>query len=616
MSNRIHRARLALLPLALAAAFPSLSQTRDLPQAQPVAQLGAQLGETVVTATRSPTRTDDLVSEVVVIDRAKIEQSTARTVPELLARTAGLQMQANGGAGKASNVFIRGTEGRHTILLIDGVRYGSATAGAPMWDAVPVEMIERIEVLKGPASALYGSEGVGGVVQIFTRKGTQGLHPYASATVGSERYRQWSAGVTGGEGALTYALGLQQTREHGMSATNPGVQFGNYNADADPFNQDALNASVAYKFNAGWSADATLLYSDGVSHIDEGPGRDAQTAIRSFAGSVGVKGRVLPGWQTELRYGSGVDTSNAIVAAFLPTDFKTQQDQWTWQNNVDTPLGVVLAGLEHREQKVSGSTAYTVKERTINAVFVGINGSQGNHSWQANARRDRNSQFGTSNTGFVGYGYRISPAWRVNASHGTTFVAPSFNQLYFPGFGNVLLQPESGKNTDVGVTWSMGGHEVKLIRFDNRIRGYMTNTTLPINIPRTRIEGWTLGYEGKLGPVAVRASYDSLDPRNELNGRLLPRRARDQVTLGADYATGAWRFGGSLLAVGGRFDDAANTRPLGGYSTLDLYADYAFARDWSVQAKLNNATDRTYETALGYNQPGRAAYVTLRWQPK
>ncbi len=613
MKSSVFPARLAALPLALTAlfpAFPSLSQTAMAP-----IQVAA-LGETVVTATRNPTRTDELVSEVVVVTREQIEASTARTVPELLARTAGLQMSANGGPGKTSSVFIRGTESRHTILLIDGVRYGSATAGTPTWDAVPVDMIERIEVLKGPASALYGSEGVGGVVQIFTRRGQQGLHPYASATVGGHDHRQAAAGATGGQGAWNYALGVQTMREGGYSSTNTKVQFGNHNPDTDAFNQDALNASLGYKFNADWSADASVLYSDGVSHIDDGPGRDAQTAVRSFAGNLGLKGRVMPGWQTELRYGQGVDTSNAKVAATLPTDFKTQQDQLTWQNNIDTPLGVVLAGLEHRTQKVSGSTAYTVNERTINAVFIGLNGSAGSHSWQANARRDNNSQFGGSSTGFVGYGYRIAPAWRASVSHGTTFVAPSFNQLYFPGFGNPALQPEEGKNTDIGLTWSAGGHEVKLVRFDNKIRGYMTNTTLPINIPRTRIDGWALGYEGKVGALALRAAYDALDPRNEQNGRLLPRRAKQQVMLGADYGSGAWRFGGSVLNVGSRFDDAANTRALPGYTTVDLYVDYAVSKDWSLQAKVNNLTDRQYETALGYNQAGRAAYLTLRWQPR
>ncbi len=612
MKTPVFPARLAALPLALsgvfAAAFPSFSQT-----AVPV-QVAA-LGENVVTATRNPTRTDDLVSEVVVVKRDQIEASTARTLPELLARTAGLQMSANGATGKTSSVFIRGTESRHTILLIDGVRYGSATAGTPSWDNIPVDMIERIEVLKGPASALYGSEGVGGVVQIFTRQGKQGFHPYASATLGSERWRQWTGGFTGGQGAWTWALGLQQLRERGLSSTNPKVQFGNFNVDVDPFSQDAINASVALQINPDWRVDASMLYSDGVSHFDDGAGVDARSAVRAATLQAGVRGKLMPGWQTELRFAQGTDTAN-VITAVTPGAFKTQQDQWTWQNNIDTPLGVLLAGLEHREQRVSGSTAYSVTQRTIEGVFAGLSGNQGNHSWQVNARRDSNSQFGASSTGFAGYGYRISPAWRVNASHGTSFVAPSFNQLYFPGFGNAALQPETAKNTDLGLTWAAGGHEVKLVRFDNKIRGYMTNTTLPINIPRSRIDGWTLGYEGKVGAWGLRAGLDTLNPRNEANGRQLPRRAKEQLSLGADRRTGAWRYGASLLHVGTRFDDAANARRLDAYTTLDLHADWQVARDWSLQAKVNNLTDRQYETSYGYNQPGRAVYFTLRWQPK
>jgi vitamin B12 transporter len=145
-------------------------------------------------------------------------------------------------------------------------------------------------------------------------------------------------------------------------------------------------------------------------------------------------------------------------------------------------------------------------------------------------RRDNNSQFGGSSTGFAGYGYRISPAWRVSASHGTSFVAPSFNQLYFPGFGNAALQPERGRNTDLGLTWAANGHEVKLVRFDNKIRGYMTNTTLPINIPRSRIDGWTLGYEGKLGAWALRAGHGHAEPaqRGQRPPAAAPRQAADR----------------------------------------------------------------------------------------
>jgi vitamin B12 transporter len=579
------------------------------------AQSSVVLSPTVVTATRSATRADELVSDVTVIDREEIEASQGRTLPELLARVAGVQMAATGGLGKQSSVFIRGTENRHTILLVDGVRLGSATSGIPDWDTIPVEMIERIEILKGPASALYGSEGVGGVVQIFTRKGREGFHPFASLTAGTYEHFAGAAGVTGGQGALTYSLAAQRVQEQGFSATNPRVPFGNFNPDNDPFKQNSVNASLGYDLGGGWSADAGALYSDGVNWIDDGPGFDSRSAVRSLTAHAGIKGRPIAHWLTSLRVNQGDDTSNSIVASF-PGAFMTQQTEWNWQNNIDTAAGVVLAGAEQRVQRVSGSTAYTVDKRTINAVYAGLNGNYGPHSWQANLRRDDNSQFGGANTGFAGYGYRIAPAWRASASYGTSFVAPSFNQLYFPGFGNPALQPETGKNYDLALTWSQDGQEVKLVRFDNKIRGFMTNTTLPQNIPHARIDGWTLGYDGRFSQLALRASADLLDPRNETTGQQLPRRAKQQLTLGADWNQGVWTFGGSMLAASERFDDAANRNRLGGYATVDLYADWQVARDWSLQAKLNNVADRQYETAMGYNQPGRAFYLTLRWQPK
>lgn len=602
-------ARLAVLPLAAVSAFPW----------SVFAQATPELAETVVTATRVATRADQLTSEVVVVDREAIERSAGRTLPEVLARTASVQMTSNGGRGKTAGVFIRGTESRHTILLIDGVRYGSATAGTPVWDNLPVDMIERIEVLKGPASALYGPDAAGGVVQIFTRRGTQGLAPYAAATVGTNSYRELSAGLRGGQDNVRYALGVSHTNDKGFSATNPTVPFGNYNPDRDGFRQKALNASVDWQLNSDWKLSAGALYSDGTNHFDDGLGADTQSDARSTVLRAGVEGRITPEWTTRLNYSQGTDRSNALVSASqwnLPGLFETQQDQWTWQNDVKTPIGTVVAGAESLQQKVNSSTAYTVTERRINAVFAGLNGTAGGHSWQLNARRDDNSQFGGSSTGYAGYGYQFNKNWRAHASYGTSFVAPSFNQLYWPDYGNTLLMPEEGKNTEFGVDWTEGNHHVKLIRFDNKIRGFITSGKAPVNLPRARIEGWTLGYEGTFDALNLRAAVDALDPRNELTGKLLPRRSKSQVTLGADYAVGPWSFGGSLLKVGRRYDDAANATPLAGFTTVDLQASYALARDWNVQAKLNNVGDRAYETALGYNQPGRQFFVTLRYTPK
>ena len=602
-------ARLAVLPLAVAAAFPMGA----------VAQTAADLPETVVTATRLATRADELTSEVVVVDRETIERSGGRTLPEVLARTASVQMAANGGPGTTSSVFIRGTESRHAVLLIDGVRYGSATSGAPAWENIPLEMIERIEVLKGPASALYGADAAGGVVQIFTRRGTQGFAPSASITLGSKRYSQVAAGLRGGQGDVAYALGVSHTDDRSFSATNPQVPFGNYNPDRDPFRQSALNASVDWKLGSDWTLSAGAVYSDGTTHFDDGPGANTKSALRTTVLRAGAQGRITPDWTTRLNYNQGTDRSNALVSANpwnLPGLFETQQEQWSWQNDISTPVGMVVAGAESLQQKVDSSTAYVVTRRRINAVFAGLNGSASGHSWQLNARRDDNSQFGGSSTGYAGYGYQFNSQWRAHAGYGTSFVAPSFNQLYWPNYGNPLLQPEEGKNTEIGLDWTLDGHHVKLIRFDNKIRGFITSGVAPVNVPRARVEGWTLGYDGSLGPLAVRAALDSLDPRNEVTGKQLQRRAKTQITLGADYGVGPWRMGASLLKVGRRFDDAANKVELASYTTVDLYADYALAPDWSLQAKLSNAGDRVYETAKGYNQPGRAFYVTLRYAPK
>ncbi|MBU1444572.1 MAG: TonB-dependent receptor [Gammaproteobacteria bacterium] len=618
MSNNVSFLRAHPRVLSLAA---FLGGVAGVPVAASAQGAAGTLAETVVTATRTPARADELVSDTAVIDRAQIERFASRTLPDLLARVAGVQVTSNGGRGNPSSVFIRGAENRHTILLIDGVRYGSATLGTPVWDNIPVEMIERIEVVKGPASALYGSDGVGGVVQIFTRQARSGdpaFSPRASTTLGSRGYRQITGGFSGANGPFTYSLDAQRTLDRGFSSTNSKVPFGNYNPDRDPFEQSALNASLGFQLNRDWKIDAGLTYSDGVTHYDDGPDRDTRGKIRTEVAHIGVRGVVLPGWTTQLRYGRSQDSSRAIVAASysLPGIFKTTEDQYLWQNDIATPIGTVVAGLERREQKVDSDTRYTVNARDIDSAFAGLNGSAGAHSWQLNARHDRNTQFGDSNTWFGGYGYRLSPNWRVHASHGTSFVAPSFNQLYYPDFGNTALQPEEGKNTDVGITWSQDGHSVKLVRFDNRIRGFITSTTRPENIPRARIEGWTLGYDGQFGAWTVRASVDALDPRNEVTGKVLPRRAKLQTSFGIDYAVGAWSFGGSALNVGHRFDDTANTRTLRGYTTVDLHARYQVSKDWSVQARLENVGNVDYETAYGYNQPGRAAYVTLRWQPK
>lgn len=594
--------RVSALSLAVAAAFPSLAQT--------------QLKETVVTATRSESRADAIISDVTVISREDIERGTGRTVAELVARVSGVQMSANGGLGKSSSIFIRGTESRHVLLLVDGVRYGSATLGLANFDNIPLESIERIEVLKGPASALYGSDAVGGVIQIFTRKGAPGLHPYASVTIGTDERYEVSAGLHGGAAEVTYGINVQTLREKGFSATNPLVAFGLYNADADGFSQKSVNASLDWKLAPGWKADARVMQSDGVNHYDSGPGTfDTRADVVTSVYGLGVEGQLVPNWKTRLAFGTSEDRSTNWTSA-TPSQFNTVQDQWTWLNEIGTSVGKVLLGYERVDQKVSGTTAYTVDNRATDSWLAGLNGETGPHSWQFNLRRDQDSQFGAASTGLLGYGFRFTPNWRVHGSYGTSFKAPSFNALYYPGFGNASTQPEYGRNSELGMAYTAGAHEVKLTYFANRIQGFITTAPVVANIPYARIEGWTLAYEGQVDAFTYRAALDLLDARNEANGLKLPRRADQQLTAGVDYALGSWKLGATLLAASDRFDNAANTQPLGGYATVDIHADYAVSKDWAVEGRLTNIGDKPYQTAYGYNQSGRSAYITLRYQPK
>ena len=582
----------------------------------------SKVDEVIVTGTRTTTRVDETLGDVTVIGRDQIEQSTGKTLAELLGQQAGVQFWSSGGLGKASSVSLRGLEARHTLLLIDGVRYSSATVGTPTWENIPLESIERIEIVRGPLSGLYGSDAVGGVIQIFTRRGKDGLRGNGVASVGSKRFGQLGGGLSFGQGAFDGSLQVQRTENRGFSATNSRVPFGSYNADNDGFRQNSGNAQLGWKIGGDWRADARLLQSDGVTQYDDGPGADAKAKLRTQVASVNVGGPVTAIWQSNLRVARSTDDYVTLATASPFSDLgkiATVQDQLAWENTVATPLGAAVVIVEQTKQKVSRPGApFSVSDRDITGVAAGLNGRAGAHHWQANVRHDSNSQFGSQTTGTAAYGFDITPAWRVGASYGTSFVVPNFNQLYFPNFGNPNLLPEEGKQSEVNIRWLGANQQARVAYFDSRIRGYISSGPLPTNIPRTRIDGVTASYDVRIANVTVAASVDHVNPRNDTSGstnygKLLPRRVKDSVKLGADVDLGAWRVGASMVAFSERFDNAANTTRLPGFATLDLRADWRLSKEWSVNVRLNNVTDKKYETVYGYNQPGREGYLTLRY---
>ncbi len=574
-----------------------------------------------ITATRVPTPLNQLAADVSVIDRAAIERSAGRTLVELLSQQAGLQFASNGGLGKTASLFIRGLESRHTLLLVDGVRVGSATVGTPSLDNLPLEAVDRIEIVRGPMSSVYGSGALGGVVQVFTRQGTQGLSGNAKISAGSQGFGQVAAGLGFGNGSVDAALQLQHTDTRGVSATNPLVPFGAYNPDRDGFRQNAGSLRLGWRPLADWRVELLGLQSTGLTRLDDGLGADARAELSNRILGLSVRGALQPGLNTRVSVSESDDRYTTVASASpfaaLGT-IGTRTRQASWETSADTLLGTALVLLERTTERVSRpGTPFAVSERDIDAVALGLSGQAAGHSLQGSLRRDRNSQFGSVTTGALAYGYALTPAWQLGASYGSSQNLPSFNQLYFPGFGNPTLLPEKGKQGELSLRWTAGEHSLRAAWFDYRYRGFISSGPQPVNLPRVAIDGASFSYEGRWRQFDLQAAYDHIDPRNATQGsanfgRQLPRRARQALRLGADWQAGAWTAGASVQAFSHRFDNVDNSARLGGYGVLDLRTEWAWTPATRLGVRLNNVADKTYSTVLGYDQPGREVFVTLR----
>lgn len=606
-------------PLA-AAAGAVLTLCAAGAQAQTAA--APRLSETVVTATRTESRVDETLADVTVITREQIQDmAPSRSVAEVLQRLAGVQMASNGGRGNTQSVFIRGNDSNKTLLLIDGVRYGSATMGTPALENLPLELIDRIEVVQGPASALYGSDAIGGVIQIFTKRGKGAGKPFlaqGSVTVGEYGHKSGNAGFRGEQAGFDYNLNVSRVVERGISASNAKAGPYTYNPDRDGFAQTAVNAGLGYAFNSDWRLDTTWMQSEGRAYTDVGLGNNAYVDLRTQAGRVQLSGKLLPNWTSRFSIGQSKDKQINLGSGF-DSHFNTTQTEYKWDNEIATPVGKVLAGLERLEQKVDTSNDYAVNKRSINAAFVGLNGAAGRHSWQANLRRDDNSQYGGFTTYGASYGFEVLQGMRVYASHGKSMRAPSFNDLYYPSpfypsyNGNPLLKPEQAKNNEIGVQWSSDSQRAKLLHYDNRVTDLIqSGVTQMENVAgTTRLKGWRAEYGFHFDGWTLSSAYDYLDPKTR-DGKPLSRRAKDQFTVNLDKKLGGWTLGGGLLHVGERKDQGGAVT-LAAYTTVDVHAEYQINPEWSVQARIANLTNKQYETAYGYNQLGRAGYLTLKW---
>lgn len=610
------------LAVAAACTAPVTLAGNNAASPAPVQMAMASLHDVVVTATRTPSRVDETIADVTVIAREQLEtMAPGRSLGDVLQRWAGVQLGSNGGRGALQSIFVRGTSTGQTLLLVDGVRYGSVTAGTPVLESLPIELIERIEVVKGPMSALYGSEAMGGVIQIFTKQGKgsgRAVLGQAQITAGEHGYRSTHAGLRGEQGAWDYHLHLSRVRERGGSSTN--VRSPDHHPDHDPFEQEALTMGLGWDINPQWRVESSWMHSDGQTHYDNGGAHNAYADIGARVASVKLRGHITPQWTSTWFVGHSKD-NNDSHDSYFPWHARSTQTEWKWDNQIRTPWGMALAGLEQLEQKVDASSGLSTSQRTVDAVFAGLHGNAGRHTWQLNVRRDDNSQYGDFTSYGASYGLELLDSWHGFASTGKSMRAPSFNDLYYPYMGNPNLTPEHARSHEFGLEWRLDQQHIKLTRYDNRIHDALQfmGSQMENIAGTTRLQGWTLGWQGQHQGWNWAASFDQLSGRDPTNA-LPQRRARQQWSVNVDKRWGAWTAGANALRVGDRRDTSfdANYNPspvrLGNYTTLDLHASWQFAPEWTLQARVANVTDRTYETVYGYNQPGRSAFVTLKWQ--
>ncbi|RZA21824.1 MAG: TonB-dependent vitamin B12 receptor [Lysobacteraceae bacterium] len=633
MTSRTATPRLTALALACslpALALPSLGFAQD---SDP-----KDLDNVVVTATRTAITVDAALAAVDVIDRQQIERSAARSLPELLRGRAGVSLVNQGGLGKLSTLFLRGTESDHTLFLVDGVRVGSATSGLTSLQDLPLEQIERIEIVRGPRSSLYGADAIGGVIQVFTRRGGNraGVRGRARIGAGSNGLREASAGLDlrGVRGGVGIALGHQST--DGIdSCRGIGAPFyagcGMDNPDPDRDGYRNNNASLRADFAAGdaWQFDAQALRARGHNFFDADPGWGLPDNSRVVQQVVGGGVRFRPNDVLSLRLSAGrnVDASDNFIGVTYSDRFETRRDSASLQGDLAIAQQQALSlGLDWLRDSggVDGPSATFDHSRGNRAAFVQYQGKFAAHDLQLSLRRDDNDQFGGHATGGVAWGYGFAEGWRVTASHATAFKAPSFNELYYPFFGNPLLQPETSRSSELSLGKRAGGWNWQLNAYQTRIDDlivYDTAIFAANNIESSRIRGVELTASAQLDAWSLRGQFGTLDARNlstgSNHGKRLPRRPQRSARIDLDREFGeAFGFGISGIAEDARWDDVANILRVGGYGTVDARASWRFASEWTLQASLVNAFDRRYETSAYYNQPGREWSLSLRWQPK
>ncbi|WP_077036545.1 TonB-dependent siderophore receptor [Pelomonas sp. KK5] len=610
------------LALAVLAALPSFAHAVD--QVDPV----------VVTATRSPQKLSEVLADLTLITREDIERSGFGGVADLLRNSGAVELVRNGTPAANTSLYLRGAETRHTVVLIDGVRVDSQSTGGASWNGIPLSQIDHIEVLKGPASAIYGSDAIGGVVQIFTRKGVTGTTALdLGVGAGNLGTRKLDGSIAGGSGIFDYAVTLAGERSDGFNSTTPANTFA-YLPDRDGWRSHSGSLRLGAQLSGEHRLEAVALKSHVNGQYDGStfsPDADDHTIQDTQAVGLNWQAKWLPALQTQLSIGESKEHYETKPSIYITdTRVRNVSLNGSYQLSGSQQLNFVA---ERREDQLDNTGLVTagVGKRHENAVALGWLMHAGPLNLQAFARRDDDSQFGGVSTGTLMAGYELAPGLRLVGSAGNAFRAPTLYQIgtvYGPDLsksGVTALQAERGHNVEIGLKYDGRAGNVSVTAYRNRVNQLIVFGAAGTcqsqfgcygNVAQAQLQGLSLAGGTTLGAVNLGATLDLQAPKDSTTGNLLPRRAKTYGTLRADTALGDWSFGGNVQFSGQRYNDAANKQALGGYALLNLDVQYRLRRDLSLQLNVDNATDRDYTTAAGYATAPRTVLVSLRYTPK
>jgi len=595
------------------------------------AQAQANPGSAVqVIGTRAPTALNRVVADVVVIDRDRIRATSADSVEDLLRREGGIQLSRNGGPGQNASVLIRGSGASSTLVLIDGVRVGSATLGQTDLAAISLAQVERIEIMRGPGSSLYGADAIGGVVNIVTRRGDGEPYLQGNLGVGNHAAGEGYVAVSGSDQRFDYALSVSGETSNGVSAVLPGDQFGIYNPDDDGFTRYGLSLAGGFSWQKGQRVGLSYSASRLRSQFDSAeypppnflpdPSPDFRSRVTTQLTALEYQGMVSSEWTNLLRASYQTDQleSGANVVSTYDTSRRQFTAQTTW---TPTSQHQLVAAIDLLTESIHSSD-YSAPQRDNTGLIVGYSGRFGAQKLQADLRWDHNSVYDDQTTGKLGWGMDLAEGWSVRAVAGTAFRAPTFNDLYYPGYGVVSLSPERSRSVEAGVDYRTGSTSVAATAYYNKVSdliGYQAdpsqcppgfNFGCADNTARALLQGITLQGLQQWGNFQFTLALDWLNAKDTDTDQTLPRRAANQQTFAVDWNEGPWQLGGTVLRVGSRPDGGVL---LPAYALLNLNARWRFERSWQLEARLQNAFDEDFQPARDYQDVGRQVWIGLRY---